>query len=87
MTKNYLTPEDIEAAIQNEQYYVFPGTTTTVCCLTIKYGFTVIGQSACVDPDNFNAEIGKEIAREDAVNKIWPLEGYALAIDLRRDYD
>ena len=50
----------------------------TFCVLVLKNGFTVTGESACVSPENFNAEIGRKVARENAVNKIWPLEGYLL---------
>lgn len=51
----------------------------TVCVLVLKNGFTVIGKSACVSPENFDAEIGQKVARADAVNQIWPLMGYELA--------
>ena len=50
----------------------------TFCILVLKNGFTVTGESACVSPENFNADIGKKIARENAINKIWMLEGYRL---------
>lgn len=50
----------------------------TFCMLTLRNGFTVTGESACASPENFNAEIGRRIARENAVAKIWPLMGYAL---------
>lgn len=50
----------------------------TFCVLVLKNGFTVTGESACASPDNFNAEIGRRIARENAVQKMWPLMGYAL---------
>lgn len=50
----------------------------TFCVLVLENGFTVTGESACVSPENFDAEIGREVARENAVNKIWPLEGYLL---------
>jgi hypothetical protein len=73
-----LTPAHIDATIVREQFYVFPDTTTTVCCLTLKNGGTVIGESACVSPENFNAEIGQEAARDKAREKIWELEGYLL---------
>ena len=49
-----------------------------MCCLTLVNGFTVTGESACASPENFNAEIGKKIAFEQARNKIWVLEGYLL---------
>lgn len=50
----------------------------TFCILVLRNGHTVTGESACVSPANFDAEIGRQIARENAVQKIWPLEGYAL---------
>ena len=50
----------------------------TFCVLELRNGFTVTGESACASPENFNAEIGRRIARENAVDKIWPLMGYEL---------
>lgn len=50
----------------------------TFCVLVLKNGFTVTGESACASPENFNAEIGNRIARENARAKIWVLEGYLL---------
>lgn len=73
-----LTPRLIDEAILAESYHVFPGTTTTVCCLTLKNGFTVVGEAAAASPENFNVEIGQKIAREKAREKIWALEGYLL---------
>lgn len=73
-----LTPADIDASIIAEQYHVFPGTTLTVCALTLRNGYNVTGESAAVSTDNFDEEIGQKIARENARNKIWQLEGYLL---------
>ena len=50
----------------------------TFCVLVLKNGFTVTGESACASPENFDAELGRKIARQKAVEKIWPLMGYAL---------
>ncbi len=50
----------------------------TFCVLVLRNGFTVTGESACASPENFDAEIGRKIARENAVEKIWPLMGYEL---------
>lgn len=50
----------------------------TFCVLVLKNGFTVTGESACASPENFDPEIGRKIARDNAVNKIWMLEGYLL---------
>ena len=50
----------------------------TFCVLVLRNGFTVTGESACASPENFDAEIGRKVARENAVAKIWPLMGYEL---------
>lgn len=50
----------------------------TFCVLVLRNGFTVTGESACASPENFDAEIGRRIARENAVQKVWPLMGYEL---------
>lgn len=73
-----LSPQLIDAAILQAQYHVFEGSCLTVCCLTLRNGFTVIGESACVSPENFNRLKGEEIAYTKAREKIWPLEGYLL---------
>ena len=72
-----LNPEMIDECIIGEEYAMFCGT-TTVCCLKLKNGFTVTGESACASPENFDEEIGRKIARENARKKIWMLEGYLL---------
>ena len=73
-----LTSENIDATIAEEDYHVFENTCLTVCCLTLKNGFTVTGESACASPENFDAELGRMIARKNAREKIWMLEGYLL---------
>lgn len=78
LTAPRITPDDIDATIVSEQYHVFPNTTLTVCALTLRNGFQVVGESACASPENFNADIGRKIARDNARNKIWALEGYRL---------
>ena len=50
----------------------------TFCVLVLRNGFTVTGESACASPENFDAEIGRKIARQNAEQKIWPLMGYEL---------
>ena len=78
LTAPRVTPEHLESVIVSEQYHVFPNSTFTACLLTLKNGYTVLGESACASPENFNAELGRKIARENAKNKIWQLEGYLL---------
>lgn len=82
-----LSPTVIEGAIASEQYHVPAGTTLTICILTLRNGFQVTGESAAASPENFDVEIGKGIARKNAMQKIWPLEGYLLKQRLyeRRD--
>lgn len=78
LTAPRLTPEQIEAAVAEEKYHVFEGTTLTICCLVLVNGFSVTGESACASPENFDAGLGRKIARDNAKQKIWALEGYAL---------
>lgn len=73
-----LTPALINSVIAKEQYHVFDGSCLTVCCLTLENGFTVTGESACASPENFDEDLGRKIARDNAKNKIWALEGYLL---------
>jgi hypothetical protein len=73
-----LTPGHIDATITGEQYLQPEGTTLTICILTLFNGFTVTGESAAASPDNFDAGIGRRIARANAREKIWPLAGYLL---------
>lgn len=57
----------------------------TFCVLVLRNGFTVTGESACASPENFNADIGCRIARDNAVAKVWPLMGYELKERLHRE--
>lgn len=73
MTKETIEEADIDAEIVGEMYHVFPETTLTVCALTLKNGFTVIGDSAALDLDRFDPEIGCRVAKAKAREKLWPL--------------
>ena len=78
----YFTAADgVEGASGHRPNSVRAGTALsllTFCVLVLRNGFTVTGESACASPENFNAEIGRKIARENAVAKVWPLMGYEL---------
>ena len=50
----------------------------TFCVLVLRNGFPVPGESVCASPENFDAEIGRKIARQNAAQKLWPLMGYHL---------
>ena len=78
LTAPRVTPKSLEALIITEQFHVFEGSTFTSCLLTLKNGFTVHGESACASPENFDVDLGRKIARDNAKNKIWMLEGYLL---------
>ena len=91
LTAPRVTPGDIEASIAKELFFTagqaarglnLPASPSddllTFCVLTLRNGFTVTGESACASPENFDAEIGRNIARQNAVQKIWPLLGFAL---------
>lgn len=89
-----VTQQDVQDAIASEHYftardgcegvsggggsYPAPLGLLTFCVLVLGNGFTVTGESACASPDNFNADIGKRLARENAVRKVWPLLGLEL---------
>lgn len=73
-----LTPESIDAVIAQSTYTSLPSRKVMICEITLKNGFTVRGESACVSPENFDIEIGQQISFNNARNKIWELEGYLL---------
>lgn len=98
LTAPRVTPADIVANIASEHYFTagdkldlgvvaghkYPGPLDllTFCVLVLRNGFTVTGESACASPENFDADMGRQIARANAVNKIWPLMGYHLKCEL-----
>lgn len=65
---------------QRHEHSVYPRALglLTFCVLVLRNGFTVTGESACASPENFDAELGRKIARQNAISKVWPLMGYAL---------
>lgn len=83
---NKVTKEFIESQIDNVKYHTLPDTTITVAVITLKSGFAVTGESACVDPANFDAETGNKIAHENAFNKLWQLFGFELKQRIGGDY-
>lgn len=74
-----VTPERIEAVIAATDFYVFPGSTVTVCCLTLKNGAKVLGHNyGAIDTARQDWDGGRFEARAMAIEKVWELEGYAL---------
>jgi hypothetical protein len=74
-----VTIDSMTARIADVTYTRLPGGTMTICQITIDNGFVVIGESACVNPENYNQTIGEQIAYNNAYNKLWPLFGFLLA--------
>lgn len=56
----------------------------TICLLVLQNGFTILGKSAPASPENFNEELGRKLAHEDAIRQVWPLMGYELRERLAR---
>lgn len=54
----------------------------TVCVLVMNNGFSVQGVSACADPKGFDAQVGREIAKRNAVSVAWGHMGYELRTKL-----
>ena len=84
LTAPRVTPDQVTDAIWSEAYYRFPGTTLTVCALTLKNGFVVTGESAAASFANYDPDIGRRLAFDDARKKIWAYEGYRLHSELAR---
>lgn len=68
--------------VKGVTYTLLPNGRTTICQLTMENGFTIEGQSACVDAANYNQALGEKYAYEDAINNVWKFEGYLLAENL-----
>ena len=73
---NHVTLDSIKAKAAKVQY-VIEGV-LTIAIVTMENGYQVTGQSACADPANFDPKLGQKIAFDDAIKKVWPLEGYLL---------
>lgn len=73
-----ITPAIVDSKIVGEAFYTFPGTTVTICLLTLENGYSVTGESAAASIENYDKEIGDRIARDNARDKIWHLEAYLL---------
>ena len=94
LTAPRVTPQRIQEVIASEHYFTAAQGVLgsgglvmcdddelrclTFCVLVLKNGTPVTGESSCISPENFNAELGRKIARDNAINKIWALEGYLL---------
>ena len=71
-----ITSQHIQDAIKSHEFHLFRGTRHIVCCVVMHCGFTVVGESACADPDKFDLALGQHYALEDAHNKIGAFLAY-----------
>lgn len=78
---NRVHPRDVDNAIQADKttYTLLPDGRTTICTLTLDNGFTVRGEASCVSIENYNKQVGEEIALQKAKDNVWPLLGFRLA--------
>lgn len=79
-----VTEEMIDAEIADMQVTKM-GKKTTVCMLTLKNGYEIIGTSACVRPEQYNAQVGTQLAKESARDKVWKLLGYIAQNELMKE--
>lgn len=77
-----VTPAMVDAEIMDEDYHTFPGSRQTVCALTLRNGFTVTGESACVDPASFDADLGRDLAKGKARQKVFELLAFRIRDEL-----
>ena len=73
-----VTLESMEAKIADCVYIQPHGTVLTLCLIVMRNGFYVVGESAPASPENFDAELGRKFAYDNAIRQLWKLEGYAL---------
>lgn len=67
----FLSDEDI-ATLEN----------VTICILIMKNGFVVTGESAPIDSADYCFEVGRQVAYQRALDKLYPLIGYELKTKL-----
>lgn len=76
-----------ELGEEGEEPGFFPLERLTFCVLILKNGFTVHGHSACVSPELYDYEIGKKIARQKAVDNLYPLLAFQLTTTLSNEQE
>ena len=78
--KNTVTQEQVEAAIADTKIQTIElvGKLHTLVAVRLQNGFTIVETSTCVDPDNYNEDLGSQVCISKIMDKIWMLEGYML---------
>ena len=84
-TPHRVSLEHLEAEVDHCQYWRPPiSPEMTVCAMRLKNGFVLIGKSASADPENFDQELGRKFARDDALRQLWPILGYVKKDELSK---
>jgi hypothetical protein len=74
-----VTKEKVEEILAGSSLDIVKlGDKTTVVAATLPNGFVVVASSSCVDPENYDENIGVSICKKRIIDKIWELEGYVL---------
>jgi hypothetical protein len=73
VTKEYIESRILHTTFTGPESYV------TLCSIKLDNGYSVRGESACVDPANYDIKIGQKIAYDKAFDALWPLFGFLLA--------
>ena len=80
-----ITQEQVAALIEASKVEdVKLGEKTTVVSVTLPNGFVIVQSSSCVDPANYDHELGKQICMKRAEDKVWELEGYRLQASINQ---
>jgi hypothetical protein len=89
LTASRNTPDHIDQLLAKSQvgFWQPEGTTLTICVIQLPNGFCVTGESAAASPENFQTDVGQELAFKMARDKVWQLEGYLLKSKLQEAQD
>jgi len=85
MSNNTVTEKDLYDLLDRSEKVVFHSVFDKVCIVSVKLpnGFVITETSGCVDPANYNEELGEKYATERILSKLWELEGYKLQSELK----
>jgi hypothetical protein len=79
MSEIKVTKEQVQAILSASKVEdTKMGEKSTIVCVTLPNGFVIVQSSSCVDPANYDHELGKQICMQRVEDKVWELEGYLL---------
>lgn len=81
--KNTIKQSDIDAIIAKSKIEKMTwGNKTTCVKAELPNGFVIVETSSCVDPSNYDEELGVSLCLKRIKDRIWQLEGYKLQCEL-----